>query len=511
MFSHPTTVFNPTSVATYVLGLLVVFSSCQFLLNVEQVILFIVQAVIAWWIILYTGTPSYFYVTHIIATSSVIAVIFASGVYVQRASRRGWSEMARASQKHTENRLKILVILHELLPGDVLNMLQKLDVSRWHEVSKSKENVAVVFVSIKNLDQLTAKLKTGDLVTVLHTVFSMCDRLLSSMNVNKTTDLTKIETVQDTYLVCSGLLTHSRRYIINACSFASEIVGLLNDIPISKLVGCNDVDTDGLRLLMSGGVAVGPVLTGVVGSFPRFCIFGSTVNRAARLMQHAHPGDVMVTQDGLTDAHWIPHDGECDMSLSSAPITLDVPYETVPISVSFRQTSSSIVHAKGVGDIISITLQRCEPYIVQCCVDVGGATSAASSTSSILKNLRPSSASLPIPSPSPINVNDSLSLRDSGHVRIPHSQSQNALITVTSPDCTRPQSTTRIRSRGQSAVTVTSDYISVDVNENHQVDGGDRLKPGEYVRWTQFYRARAPYLYPPLYVSMMMMMLCIGQ
>lgn len=146
-------------------------------------------------------------------------------------------------------------------------VLQRLHVSKWHEISKAHDSVAVVFVSVKNLPDLVLRLSPNELVTVLHTVFSVCDRILRTSNRDFHTDLTKIETVHDTYLVASGLLAPSKRSTLHAYSFATEVVYALNGLSVTKLVKFCDSDISDLKILISGGVAVGPVLTGVVGRY----------------------------------------------------------------------------------------------------------------------------------------------------------------------------------------------------------------------------------------------------
>lgn len=273
---------------------------------------------------------------------------------MQRSASRAWSDIALTTEQHKSDKRNISNILEELLPGDILSVLQRMDVSRWHEISKTHDSVAVVFVSVKNLAILTSRLKAGDLVTVLHTVFSVFDRILKHYNMSYGSDLSKIETVQDTYLVCSGLSCRDKRYVFNAYSFAIEAVNVLNGIPVAKLVGSDKgLDLCDLCLDIHGGVAVGPILSGVVGSFPRFCIFGNVVNTAARMMQIADPGTVrVVCDDGAVTVDDLLRDKQT-MSTHEKPMD--------KLCVNFMTRTSANVSAKGVGHIMTQVLVPCEP------------------------------------------------------------------------------------------------------------------------------------------------------
>lgn len=178
-----------------------------------------------------------------------------------------------------------------MLPRGMLILLQRNDASEWYKLSQRIDSAAVLLCGIKNLAELRESLNIEEFVTVLHHVYSVCDRVVR----NTTPDVRKTELSISMYMAIFGLNTvhHATFHAYNA---AAQIVAALNNLPVCSLIDNEEIDT---KIILSCGVSVGPVLTGVTGtSYPHYSVYGSTVSTAVWNMAHADPGTVRGVDGG---------------------------------------------------------------------------------------------------------------------------------------------------------------------------------------------------------------------
>lgn len=225
--------------------------------------------------------------------------------------------------------------------------LKKLKASKWHELAEFKESVAVVVCSVKNIEELSLKLEAGAFVTVAHYIFTMCDRILTTFNRMKGNTLTKIDMYNGRVVVSCGLTDHSRVHVLQAYSYAVQVVTSLNDLPVSQLI--DDDDYQDLVIHMCGGIAVGPVISGIVGSFPQFTIMGRTVSTAISLNDMAQPGTVLsFNENRPCDGY----DGILDQSPDIQPLhNVDAVPTSPPAftqeTVSFNKIGENVLNVNG--------------------------------------------------------------------------------------------------------------------------------------------------------------------
>lgn len=147
------------------------------------------------------------------------------------------------------------------------------------------ECVTVFFSDIVRFTDYASSLGPMKIVDLLDRLYAEFDRLAEKH------ELFKVETIGDSYMVCGALVggqetTHAAK----VAAFAVEAMSAAKATPI-------DTENTSLgNVQIRGGFHCGPVVGGVVGrSTPRFCLFGDTINVAARMEQNSEPGRILVS------------------------------------------------------------------------------------------------------------------------------------------------------------------------------------------------------------------------
>jgi class 3 adenylate cyclase len=91
----------------------------------------------------------------------------------------------------------------------------------------------------------------------------------------------QVETISDVYMVCSGLpVRNGNNHVKEIANLSLELVESMSDFMIPHL----RQERPELRV----GLNTGPCVAGVVGTkMPRYCLFGDTVNVAARMQTNS--------------------------------------------------------------------------------------------------------------------------------------------------------------------------------------------------------------------------------
>ncbi|XP_054714363.1 adenylate cyclase type 2-like [Uloborus diversus] len=176
-----------------------------------------------------------------------------------------------------------------------------LDLDLYHEEYSS---VAVMFASIPNyMDFYSESLMNDEgrkCLQVLHEIICDFDKLLYEPQFLK---LEKIKTIGSTYMAAAGLQPGRNSSRTSYESFGPEEDGTHNVLVMAKFamtimealqeINCHTWQQFHLRI----GIAMGPVLAGVVGaSKPQYDIWGDTVNIASRMDSTGVIGAIQVTE-----------------------------------------------------------------------------------------------------------------------------------------------------------------------------------------------------------------------
>ena len=185
------------------------------------------------------------------------------------------------------------------------------------------QSVTILFTDIVGFTSMSQSCQPFEVMSFLHNLFTAFDDL-----VDMDSDLWKVETIGDAFMVASGLgVTSSdesmRERVVNLEDHLDENTSTKTASIKAKLslkaLGTN-VDFDAARaaivfgkvalsealthLMPNGkmcviraGVHTGDVCSGVVGTrMPRYCLFGDTVNTASRMESTGVPGRIQVSE-----------------------------------------------------------------------------------------------------------------------------------------------------------------------------------------------------------------------
>ena len=141
----------------------------------------------------------------------------------------------------------------------------------------------VMFADIKGFTLSTEKLSVDKLVEVLNEYFTEFDKICDKYNVEK------LKTIGDCYMAVSGVPSR------NLSHCADMVLAALECIEVTKQLSSREDYPDWeIRI----GIHSGPVIAGVVGIKKfAFDIWGSTVNRAARLESSGQVNSINISEE----------------------------------------------------------------------------------------------------------------------------------------------------------------------------------------------------------------------
>ncbi|XP_054717239.1 LOW QUALITY PROTEIN: soluble guanylate cyclase 88E-like [Uloborus diversus] len=147
---------------------------------------------------------------------------------------------------------------------------------------ESFDEVTVLFGEIVEFSELCSRLSAMEAMTCINDIFSLFDKVTDAYNVFK------VETVGQVYMLVSGAPERRPDHAQNVARAALDMVEQVDQL--STTYG-------GEKVQVRIGMHSGPVAAGVVGlKMPRYCLFGDTVNTAARMQTHGEAGKVQISE-----------------------------------------------------------------------------------------------------------------------------------------------------------------------------------------------------------------------
>lgn len=184
---------------------------------------------------------------------------------------------SQLDQQHAllaEEQKKSERVLFNVLPTNIAQRLK----SNEGLIADGYADVTVMFADLVNFTQLTKQMSPEQMVGLLNTIFSGFDALSEKYG------LEKIKTIGDAYMAVGGISRERPEYAADMANMALEMIEFVNNHP--QLAKRN--------LGVHIGIAIGPVVAGVIGT-KRFIygLWGDTVNIASRLTDDAKAGHIL--------------------------------------------------------------------------------------------------------------------------------------------------------------------------------------------------------------------------
>ncbi|CAH1789589.1 unnamed protein product [Owenia fusiformis] len=171
----------------------------------------------------------------------------------------------RTEKRRTET------LLYQMLPRPVAKQLKrKVGVD-----AEFFEEATIFFSRITDFHEISARCSPIKIVELLNTLYVEFDKKIEMF------DVYKVETIGDCYMVASGLpIRNEDKHCKDIALMALALMSLTFGIEPMDIGIDSRIDYINVRM----GIHTGPCVAGVVGTtLPRYCVFGDTVNTAARL------------------------------------------------------------------------------------------------------------------------------------------------------------------------------------------------------------------------------------
>ena len=146
--------------------------------------------------------------------------------------------------------------------------------------------ICILFTDIVNYTELAQKYNDIIIFQLLNNVYILFDTIIK-----KYSNLQKIETIGDAYMVVGNIFrnTINHKIVINEIlSFAIDIVKEVKTIKTP----------DNIPLCIRVGINIGSVSIGILGNeLPRLCVVGNAVNMTSRLQSTAEIDTIQISSD----------------------------------------------------------------------------------------------------------------------------------------------------------------------------------------------------------------------
>ena len=157
-------------------------------------------------------------------------------------------------------------LIHRLLPPSVAKEL----CAGKPVIPEYFDNSSIFFSDIEGFTTIASTVTPLEVINFLNHMYTAMDYIASLFT------LYKVETIGDAYVIAAGIPDKFEDHALEIANFALLVMHCINVIK-------NPANTDKpIRLRI--GINTGSSVCGVVGStMPRYCIFGDTINTAARM------------------------------------------------------------------------------------------------------------------------------------------------------------------------------------------------------------------------------------
>ncbi|CAC5386854.1 Guanylate cyclase soluble subunit beta-2,Soluble guanylate cyclase gcy-31,Retinal guanylyl cyclase 1,Soluble guanylate cyclase gcy-35,Receptor-type guanylate cyclase gcy-28,Retinal guanylyl cyclase 2,Soluble guanylate cyclase 89Db,Heat-stable enterotoxin receptor,Soluble guanylate cyclase 88E,Guanylate cyclase soluble subunit alpha-2 [Mytilus coruscus] len=169
-------------------------------------------------------------------------------------------------------------LLYRLLPQSIAHQIQVQGTAD----PESFDNVTILFTDIVQFTTLSAESSPMQIIDMLNSLYSGFDEIINEY------DVYKVETIGDAYMCVSGLPQRNTYHYFEVSKMIMSIMRYVSTYEIKH--------KPGRKLQMRAGVHSGSCVAGVIGAkMPRYCLFGDTVNTAARMESSGEASKVQIS------------------------------------------------------------------------------------------------------------------------------------------------------------------------------------------------------------------------
>ncbi|KAJ3073112.1 hypothetical protein HDU98_002201, partial [Podochytrium sp. JEL0797] len=191
------------------------------------------------------------------------------------------SEEMRADTAVSQN------LLGMMLPAHIMEQLEAGTQPEPEQFSC----VTLFFTDLYDFKKLVGQVSPVKILELLNVLYTQFDAII-----NKYSQLYKVESVSDTYMVAAGLSSSREKTkeeitecTVQALKCCTEMQTLVKGSDFKAIVGNNPIQ---LRI----GIHSGNINAGLIGTkMSRYCLFGDTVNTASRMCTTGEAGKIQVS------------------------------------------------------------------------------------------------------------------------------------------------------------------------------------------------------------------------
>ncbi|XP_029175781.1 soluble guanylate cyclase 88E [Nylanderia fulva] len=191
-------------------------------------------------------------------------------------------------------------LLYQMIPKQVADRLRNGESPI--DTCEMFDTVSILFSDVVTFTEICSRISPMEVVSMLNAMYSLFDTLTERNRVYK------VETIGDAYMVVSGAPVKENDHADRVCDMALDMVEAITDL--------KDRST-GNHLQIRVGIHSGAVVAGIVGlKMPRYCLFGDSVNTAARMEATSQAMQIHISQSTkelLSPSYKVKERGEIEV------------------------------------------------------------------------------------------------------------------------------------------------------------------------------------------------------
>ncbi|GAB1601348.1 soluble guanylate cyclase 88E-like isoform X1 [Argonauta hians] len=158
-------------------------------------------------------------------------------------------------------------LLYQMIPKSVADRLRDGEDSL--DTCEMFDSVTILFSDVVGFTSICSMITPMEVVGLLNAMYTIFD------NISERHQVYKVETIGDAYMLVSGAPVRIDNHPVEICNMALDMISEIDMVDSTEI--CE-------KLRIRVGIHTGPCVAGVVGvKMPRYCLFGDTVNTAARM------------------------------------------------------------------------------------------------------------------------------------------------------------------------------------------------------------------------------------